>query len=174
MTATDQERATAWNEWNRLYISIQAQNKRADVLKYNVKVADWEHAEKSLDTNTLAAMASILRTEIARKKEQLRNKPGRQPAIDWLKSLGDNASRMNDEIVVLGALEPSGDMPCADLQETIAIIKQSLRLSVQLVTTDQEQIEKRHAVGEFQLSPENKQLVETSKDTLNTARSLLE
>lgn len=162
-----------WKTFNQLFKALQSETNKNKIEKYHDKVDDWKFNRHELDNEIIKKLVSILNDEIKRKKEQLRNKPGRQPATDWFRSLGSHVDRINDEIDVLQILTTPDDKPDHDLQATITLIMQSLRFSTQLIAVDQEQIEKRQAAREIQVDQQQKELLKFSKESLNAAISLL-
>ncbi|NND64801.1 MAG: hypothetical protein HKM24_02445 [Gammaproteobacteria bacterium] len=174
MTDIDRKSAKHWKQWNRLYKSIQAETKNKKLEKHSEKIYDWQRGDRPIDEKTHANFASILNDELRRKKEQLRNKPGRQPAFDWLESLKNTSSRMDDEVAALQFLASSNQSSCKNLQETKSLIRQGLELTTQLVVRDLDQITKRQTDGEIAPDQQQLELIEFSNDMLNTATSLLE
>lgn len=175
MSSSSLHNAGTWKEFNQLYSAIQAEKNKNTIEMHYKKVEDWQAHWRKADVHAdekkiVSRLFIVLNDEIKRKKEQLRNKPGRQAAVDWFKSIKNHLKRMDVEIEILSSVLPAS----SDFQENIQLLLQSLQLSTQLIDVDREQILKRHAAGDFELSNDQKELLQAAENSIEKANSILE
>lgn len=180
MSDLNSKNAGAWKRFNQLYLAIQAEKNKNAIESHYDKIEDWKidhrHTEMFVgDGELLSSLVFILNDEVKRKKEHLRNKPGRQSAVDWIKSLNNHSKRINSEIKV--ALSMAGNRleqkEDHDIKTSIMLIKKSLRLSIQLIETDREQILTRYAEGNIPLDEDQDNLLKATEHSINKAQDIL-
>lgn len=166
--------AKAWKEFNQIYNTIQAEKNKKNFEKHYNRIDEWQLGQKKDNADAderkmISNLSFILNDEIKRKKEQLRNKPGRQPATDWFKSIKNHLKRMDAEIDVLQNISSDND----EIQTSIKLLNQSLRLSTVLIDVDREQIMQRRDAGDFELSEDQQEMLQATEKSINKAKSIL-
>lgn len=165
-------------EFNKLYSKISNETNRS-TLDAHQDDADswrmnWELDAGDVDLALAGQLGGILEDQANRRQEQLRSKPGRQAAVDWIRELGDHEKRLALELNALQLLHPGEP----DVDESIDLISSSMDLSIRIIADDQDQIQKQVSDGFMTLNPEQEALLQTSgelskkaSDWLKTHRS---
>jgi hypothetical protein len=160
-------------QFNQLYLKISNETNRSSLDAHQDDVDSWRMNWEldSGDVNLAIAghLGSILEDQVNRKQEQLRSKPGRQPAVDWIRELDDHARRLAFELGALQLLR-QGE---ADIDESISLISKSMDLSVRVIAADQDQIQKQVSDGFITLTPEDEALLQTSNELSKQANDWL-
>lgn len=164
------EHEVVWREFTGLYEAIQSETNR-EKLEHSYDDADqWQQDYADMSSQVMDPLIAILADEIRRKNEQLRNKPGRQQATDWFKSLQDHSMRMEYELSVLGLFDlTSGKGEQAQI--LVELILNSLEFSTRLVAADQSQITRRFEAGDFVVSQQQAELIDTASENQKKAMS---
>ena len=158
----------AWEQFSQIFKVIQSEVNREGLEIVYETVDQWEQDHSNISAPVIRPLGSILNDEIRRKKEQLRNKPGRQKATDWFKSLANHTTRIGQELEVLTFFDGSSDMG-EQAQALVTLITKSLHFSARLVTADQLQISKRVENGDFVLNQRQDELTANAAELLKTA-----
>lgn len=158
----------AWEQFNQIFKVFQSEVNRENLETGYDTVDQWEQDHSNISAPIIRPLTSILSDEIRRKKEQLRNKPGRQQATDWFKSLANHATRMGQELEVLIFFDGSSDMG-GQSQALVTLITKSLHFSTRLVMADQSQINKRAEAGDFVLNQQQGELIDNASELLKKA-----
>ena len=162
-----------FKEFNRLYSdisnatnssSLDSQMDDAGVWRMN-----WELDSGDVNLVIAKQLWSILYDQYNRKDEGLRNKPGRQPAVDWIWELENHEQRLGFEISVLQELQPGQ----ADVDTCISLIADSMDLSVKVIAADRDQIQKQVNDGFITLNPEQETLLQNSSELSKQASDWL-
>lgn len=157
----------AWEQYIRIFGALHAEISKNNLESYYDGIDQWEQNSSEISSEVVDPLISILNDEIRRKKTQLGNKPGRQPATDWLKSLESHLLRLEDELLVMGYFEQQAEDRAP--QALLELILESLAFSVELVKADQSQITSRVEVGDFILSQQQQALMQRASDSLDKA-----
>lgn len=159
--------------FNKLYLKISNETDRGQLDAHQDEAdrwrMNWELDAGDVNLALAGELGFILEDQANRKQEQLRNKPGRQPAVDWIQELGDHEKRLTSELNALQLLKPGKP----DIDESIALISSSMDLSVRVITEDQDQIQKQIRDGFITLNSEQEALLKSSSELSEKARDWL-
>jgi len=149
------------NEFNVLYSAIQAASKQKALENYLdeavLRKTDWLQ-QTGHHPAMLESLWAILYDEIDRKNEQLRNKPGRQKAPDWQKKFDAHHNRLEKEFEVLQELRPGNTY----IDTCIGLLSESMRLSIELIDVDQQQLSKQNIAGRISLSEDQERQLQSA------------
>lgn len=180
MSEVNSKNAGAWKGFNQLYFAIQAEKNKTTLETHYDNIEDWKIDHSQTETfvgngELLSSLVFILNDEVKRKKEHLRNKPGRQPAVDWIKSLKNHSKRVNSEIKVAQGMAGNElkQIKNQDIKTSIMLIKNGLKLSIQLLETDRGQILSRIAEGIIPLDEDLDNLLKATEYRINKAEDIL-
>jgi len=165
------QEAEYFKQFNQLYTAIHTETNRAAMNKH-LRMAERMRADRVQETHNSLRIAhqvwSILYDEINRKKEQLRKKPGRQKAPDWFKKLIAHQERLNTELEILQEIQVK-----KDLEESVALLSESMHFSLRLIVVDQEQIRKQNTAGHISLSKEQTLQLQSATQVSTRATNFL-
>ena len=160
-------------EFNHLYLEISNETNRSSLDGHQDDVdswrMNWELDSGDVNLPVAGLLGAILEDQVNRKQEQLRIKPGRQPAVDWIQELDDHEKRLVFEFNALQLLNHGEP----DVDESISLISNGMDLSIRVIAEDQDQIQKQVNDGFITLTPQLESLLQTSSEFSKKGRNWL-
>jgi len=165
---------SVWKGFNDLYLRIQQEVNENKLEIYVEKTFDWKSASLSnkltqKENTIVQGLYSILRDEIKRTQERLSINIGRQPAVNWIESLSSHLRRLSLELDILPLILSHQ----RELDSSVILLSKSLRLSIELVEVDINQIEKRVEAGEILLAEDLRTLLDNAREKKEQAKRIL-
>ena len=172
-TQTMTKNAEFLREFNQLFLRISNETNRGNLDSHLDDVdswrMNWELDSGDVNLVLIGQLGFILEDQANRKQEQLRRKPGRQPAVDWIQELDDHQKRLGFELNALKQLQPGE--PEAD--ESIALISKGMELSIRVIAADRDQLKKQVDDGFISLNSEQAALLQSSSELSKQASDWL-
>lgn len=160
-------------EFNQLFLRISHETRQENLDSHLDDVdnwrMNWELDSGDVNLALISQLGFILEDQANRKQEQLTRKPGRQPAVDWVRELDNHQKRLGFELGALKQLQPGQ----TDADESIALISKGMELSIRVIAADSDQIKKQVDDRSVNLNPEQTALLQSSSELSRQASDWL-